>query len=575
MFSSLRLPLGALVPMVALPQVAQAVVPEISVAGIAIQEIREDEIDVTISVRNESVLKTGEIEVELQARLAVDRRLRDRHEEVGRWTLPIELSRAETLAIPLTIHGPITHDSRCYPFIVARLTFDGEHDTDASNNVASTDFPDCDEVDLTAAPPLIPFLPSGFVVLGMWWASDLGLPDKLGALMIPSGGRRMFVVAGADTYDSAVYSLAISREPSGQIRSLGTAQLEWHVRTDPPIKGAIGMSAGLELDHVGRLTYTSWGENELRERPYDPKKSFSPSNRVVLRLDSPVVGLTRSPHHDQWMVGSWPDPSLWLLPESDFLRFSSRFFARLDRPAGGLTFVPAGPWTGHLLIADWHSGEIRRLVIDPESGDPIDADLGLPVRGTHNPVIEPFASGIGRGPWGLEFDARTDDLLVSTWTHEADDLILLIHGEGLHFEAPVVEDITLTTVVGEPVSVDLVGSDPDTPTLRYEILGDLLYGELRGTAPHVVYVPTLDVSFSEEEVFTYVATDGTYTSAPGTVTIDVYPRPNRTCAASPRMGAWWLVAIGGLMVRRRRRRNQICPPRLRYDRGSEPRDRTG
>jgi len=550
----LRWPLAGLALLTAAPRLALAQAgPDLEVTAVTIEEVLDKGVDVAITVRNASLLPTGEIDVELRAWLSLDPSLERRHEEVGRWTVPLFLRRGDSLTVPLRIRGPFTHDPRCYPFLVGGLRFDAEIDSDPDDNLAVTDLAGCDEVDPPEESPRIePDLPSGFVVQNTWWARDLGLPDRLGAMLIPPGSSRMLVVTAADTYDSAVYSLAITRNAAGRVTTLGDARREWDVATDDPVAGAIGIGAGLEIGDDGRLSYTTWGENELRERPYDPDRSFSPSERVVLNLDATVSGLTRSPQRDEWLVGTQPDGRLWLLPESDFLRYSTRAFATLDRPAGGLDFVPDGPWEGDLLYADWLSGEIRRIVVDDDTGYPFDALTGLPRPGTRDPIVETFARGFGRGPSGLEFDTRTDDLFVSTWSHDGDDRIVQIHGEALQLDGPIVEDIELSTVSGEPVELRLLGFDADTPTLRYEILGELRLGELRGDPPDLVYEPTVNVLFSEKEIFGYVATDGTYTSEPGTITIDVFPRPECGCAQTG-PSSLWLLAVAGIAARRRHR----------------------
>ncbi|MEM6927767.1 MAG: hypothetical protein AAF602_12615, partial [Myxococcota bacterium] len=279
--------------------------------------------------------------------------------------------------------------------------------------------------------------------------------------------------------------------------------------------------------------------------------SYLPAERVVLPLPPSIAGLTKLPQNGNWLISVGFGPSLYQLVDSDFLRYGARRFVDLDTSVGGLAHVPRGPWEGHLLFADWSDGEVRRLVTDAATGLPLDAETGLPTSGTANPIVEPFLGGLGRGPWGLEFDPRTSDLLVTTWTHGEDDRLLIIDGTPFGRAAPIVEDVALSTLGTAPVTFELVGNDADTPVLRYILLDEPEFGRFDGSAPELTYVPEVEVLFREEEVVRYVATDGTYTSAPGTITIDVFPSVECGGCAQGMPGApVWLVAVG-LLVRRR------------------------
>ncbi len=544
----------ALLPPTALAQTA----PDLAIVDVQVQGLDEDGLELGMTVRNESLVRTEPVTLQLQAVLATDDALVGPHEEVGRWDFTVDLARGETESFDVTVRPVITHDPACYDLLVGRLRFDPDIDTNPDDNLAAAPLTDCGDEGPPPDPPIAPVTPAGFELLETWFASELGIPDKLGGMELVDGGARLLVATRSNTFDSVVYAFDVVRGPSGRIVQLVTPRVAFDSRSDAPVRGPVGVGADLERDAEGRLVYPSWGENELRERPNDVELLYQPAERVVLPIPPTVNGLARSPQRDEWLVSVGFAPTLYLLPESDFLRYAARRFVDLETPAGGLAFVPRGPWEGDLFFTDWNAGVIRRLRVDPDTGFAIDAERGVAVNGTPNPVVELFAEGLGRGPWGLEFDSpRTNDLLVSTWTHGPDDRILLFSGIALGRASPVVEDLEYRVQFGRSLDVELLGTDADTPFLRYEILDELRLGRLEGDAPNLVYVPEVDVQFLEREEFRYVATDGTYTSDPAMVTIEVVPQVG--CSGCSGAGAgsvpWWFLGLAALARRRR------TPPR--------------
>ncbi|OQW97512.1 MAG: hypothetical protein BWK77_01535, partial [Verrucomicrobia bacterium A1] len=87
-------------------------------------------------------------------------------------------------------------------------------------------------------------------------------------------------------------------------------------------------------------------------------------------------------------------------------------------------------------------------------------------------------------------------------------------------DAPVAMALATNTLINQGVTVTLKATDPETSMLSYRILTPPAYGML-GTnrLPNVTYVPTND--YVGLDTFTYCASDGSLTSAPATVTIDV------------------------------------------------------
>jgi large repetitive protein len=70
-----------------------------------------------------------------------------------------------------------------------------------------------------------------------------------------------------------------------------------------------------------------------------------------------------------------------------------------------------------------------------------------------------------------------------------------------------------------PVSITLIGNDPDGDVLTYKVATGPSHGRLSGTAPKLVYTP--HPNFNGTDSFTFVINDGTVDSVPETVIIVV------------------------------------------------------
>lgn len=79
----------------------------------------------------------------------------------------------------------------------------------------------------------------------------------------------------------------------------------------------------------------------------------------------------------------------------------------------------------------------------------------------------------------------------------------------------------LWTHEGAGVWVNLEGNDVDNDPLTFEVVAGPSHGELRGTAPYFIYIPTAE--FSGEDSVTYLVSDGQLSSEPATIRIEVSP----------------------------------------------------
>jgi hypothetical protein len=99
-----------------------------------------------------------------------------------------------------------------------------------------------------------------------------------------------------------------------------------------------------------------------------------------------------------------------------------------------------------------------------------------------------------------------------------------------NFRPPTVEEQSLTTREDQPVSVRLLGDDPDgivgvdfngLDTLSFAVVTEPAHGVLTGVPPNLQYRP--DADFFGEDSFTYRANDGVLDSEEASVVITVTP----------------------------------------------------
>lgn len=88
----------------------------------------------------------------------------------------------------------------------------------------------------------------------------------------------------------------------------------------------------------------------------------------------------------------------------------------------------------------------------------------------------------------------------------------------------------LTTSQGDSPAVTLEGSDVDGDALTFAVATGPSHGTLSGTPPALTYTPA--PGFRGEDGFTFTASDGTRTSAPGTVRLTVRNAAPRVTAVS-------------------------------------------
>jgi hypothetical protein len=87
-------------------------------------------------------------------------------------------------------------------------------------------------------------------------------------------------------------------------------------------------------------------------------------------------------------------------------------------------------------------------------------------------------------------------------------------------DAPVANNVSVTTAYNNPVQTPLSGTDAEGSPLTF-VVDTAPNGTLGGTLPNLYFIPT--IGFSGATSFTYHVNDGQLNSAPATVTITVQP----------------------------------------------------
>ncbi|HRI43922.1 MAG TPA: Ig-like domain-containing protein [Fimbriimonadaceae bacterium] len=103
--------------------------------------------------------------------------------------------------------------------------------------------------------------------------------------------------------------------------------------------------------------------------------------------------------------------------------------------------------------------------------------------------------------------------------------------------APTAHPQSVTTPFGVPLAITLTGSNPDLPVqvLSFAVSTPPAHGSLSGSAPNLVYTPS--VGYSGSDSFQFVVNDGIAQSAPATISISVQSPPT-LLTAGDRLSRW-------------------------------------
>ena len=92
-------------------------------------------------------------------------------------------------------------------------------------------------------------------------------------------------------------------------------------------------------------------------------------------------------------------------------------------------------------------------------------------------------------------------------------------GRAVAAATPTATAQSVTSTQGTPTAITLTGSDPNNRALTYTVVTGPTNGTLSGTAPNLTYTP--NAGYYGSDSFTFTVSNGTYTSAPATVGIQV------------------------------------------------------
>lgn len=308
------------------------------------------------------------------------------------------------------------------------------------------------------------------LTLGQTWSNEaLNLPQNLGGLFFSDDGATLYVVGDANTSTSEVYAVPITRNPAtGEIVQLGPNFAVTRVFTGT----RTGLDAGWDTGPGGTLFYTYWYANWLGQRPGGVTGTETLFDLAAAGVPDSASGLAFSPYRIDPGTGFGMmqvstndaqatflrdiyDVPLTPVGDGTFTPGTPTLFAT-PAPVGtlsGMRYGPPGPLEGKLLYADWELGEIRFLEIDTPTGLPIDADTGDPTLGTTNPRDGRIIHDLGQGPLGLDFDAVTGDLFISTWEGLPFNTIIQVHGAATPSSTTttIASTTTTTTLPAETV----------------------------------------------------------------------------------------------------------------------------
>ncbi len=391
----------------------------------------------------------------------------------------------------------------------------------------------------------------GFVFLPLLVASLLVLPHKVLADapplpcrfygQLPESDANTLVSAHLDGVEQAV---ATSFLDGGQ--SVYVIDVPGDDPSTVEVEGAVeGASITFRLDGVDGVQTLLWSSGQAVFGPLQPVAvaggpvaadlSFSSLEDVPLALqltatDPDHQPLTYSvvsgPAHGT-LVGTPPD--LVYHPTADWNGSDGFTFEASDGTASDLgtvsltvDAVPDPPRLDaipNLSLAAGDSLEVPVLASDADGHVITFQALGLPSftafnitgNGTALLSVAPGFSDVGLYS-GLRIVARdgsfSDEILFSLQVTTASG-------------PPVAYDQTSSTAEDTALPLTLDAVDPDGDAITFAVTVPPSHGVLSGQPPQLVYTPHAD--FFGDDAFTFAASDGSGTSAPGTVSLSVEP----------------------------------------------------
>jgi hypothetical protein len=207
------------------------------------------------------------------------------------------------------------------------------------------------------------------------------------------------------------------------------------------------------------------------------------------------------------------------LPES-----GGQFPIQLGSSAAALTRITALPMRARLLSV---TGDGSELTFSFEGEGEVTARLHPSL------VAHPDVTG-------ADSFSQNGDTLTMQFNSFGTHNVTLANGN----QVPTADAQAVTTTSDTSVAIVLTGSDLDDDALTFQVTTGPSHGSLSGTAPTLTYTPT--AGYIGPDSFSFVVNDGTASSTPATVSIDVQQgnRPPVANSQSLTLASWTSIALG-------------------------------
>ena len=243
-----------------------------------------------------------------------------------------------------------------------------------------------------------------------------GVPGALGDVLFSADGNTLFILGGSEGGSSGVWSVPVTRDLSGTVTGLGAATFFF---------GIPGMDTSLEFEPgTGTLFFRMTSGRVGQRRTDGTIATFTATGAAVFGglafVPDPL------PNAGDLLVGDWSSGvinshSLVDNLDATFTPMLQGFYSNSQSGAtGDLHFIPTGAFAGDLMFTNWSNGTVSIIDIDPVTG--------FPVGGGGAPSITLLVSGLGSGPWGLDFDPITRNLFISNFGGSPSNGIIQISG---------------------------------------------------------------------------------------------------------------------------------------------------
>ncbi len=248
-----------------------------------------------------------------------------------------------------------------------------------------------------------------------------GVPGPLGDVLFSSDGNTLFILGGSEFASSGVWSVPVTRDTSGTVIGLGAA-------TELFLFDSI--DTGLEIKpDTGTLFFSTSifpSERHVGERLPDGTTALFQISNDAIEYGGLAFVPDPLPNAGDLLVGDWDTGEINIHSLTDngdgfFTPGPKVFYSNSELGAtGDLQFIPPGTFANDLMFTNFSNGSVSIIDIDPATG--------FPAEGGSTPSITLFASGLGFGPWGLDFDPITGNLFIANFGGIPNNGIVQISG---------------------------------------------------------------------------------------------------------------------------------------------------